>query len=154
MFAVGHMAIAYLLGKSSSKLLKLPVNIPLVLVLSIIPDVDLIFEVIFSVQLHRGPSHSLVFAFLLFIPFFIFFKKKAVPYFLSLTSHSVLADFFVGGQIQLLWPISTKELGASQFNFSLVKINDPINIAFELIFVYCSYIGNVKNPGYPKIFQI
>lgn len=153
MFAVGHMALAYLLGKSSGKLLKITINIPLVFVLSIIPDVDLIFEVLFSVQLHRGPTHSLVFAFLLFIPFFIFFKKKAVPYFLSLASHSVLADFFVGGQIQLLWPLSTKELGATQFNFSLIKINDPLNIALELMLFIAALLVMLKTRDILKFFR-
>lgn len=153
LFAVGHMALAYLLGKSSGKLLKITINIPLVFVLSIIPDVDLIFEVLFNVQLHRGPSHSLVFAFLLFIPFFIFFKKKTIPYFLSLVSHSILADFFVGGQIQLLWPISTKELGASQFIFSLVRINDPLNIAFELILFIVAILVMLKTRDILKFFR-
>ena len=153
MFAVGHMALGYLLGKSSGKLLNLTINIPLVLVLSIIPDIDLIFEVIFSIQLHRGPSHSLVFAFLLFIPFFIFFKKKAVPYFLSLASHSALADFVVGGQLQLLWPISTKELGASQFIFSLIRITDPINIAFELILFIVAILVMLKTRDILKFFR-
>ena len=133
LFAVGHMALAYLLGKSSGKILKMTINIPLVFVLSIIPDIDLIFEVLFNIQLHRGPTHSLIFAFLLFIPFFIFFKKKALPYFFSLGSHSILADFFVGGQLQLLWPLSTRELGASQFGIPLVMINDPLNVALELL---------------------
>ncbi|MBY9013772.1 MAG: metal-dependent hydrolase [Candidatus Lokiarchaeota archaeon] len=133
LFAVGHMALAYLLAKSSGKLLKITINIPLVFVLSIIPDIDLIFEVLFSIQLHRGPTHSLIFAFLLFIPFFIFFKKKALPYFFSLVSHSILADFFVGGQLQLLWPLSTRELGASQFGIPLVLINDPLNVALEFL---------------------
>ena len=136
LFAVGHMALAYLLAKSSGKLLKITINIPLVFVLSIIPDIDLIFEVLFNIQLHRGPTHSLIFAFLLFIPFFIFFKKKALPYFFSLGSHSILADFFVGGQLQLLWPLSTRELGASQFGIPLVLINDPLNVALEsLLFI-------------------
>lgn len=147
------MAIAYLIGKSSGKLLKIPINIPLVLVLSIIPDIDLIFEVIFNIQLHRGPSHSLVFAVLLFIPFFIFFKKKAVPYFLSLASHSILADFFVGGQIQLLWPISTKELGISQFNLPLVRINDPLNVAFELMLFIVAILVMLKTRDILKFFR-
>lgn len=147
------MAIAYLIGKSSGKLLKIPINIPLVLVLSIIPDIDLIFEVIFNIQLHRGPSHSLVFAVLLFIPFFIFFKKKAVPYFLSLVSHSILADFFVGGQIQLLWPISTKELGISQFNLPLVRINDPLNVAFELMLFIVAILVMLKTRDILKFFR-
>ena len=153
MFAVGHMALAYLLAKSSGKLLKITINIPLVFVLSIIPDVDLIFEVLFSVQLHRGPTHSLIFAFLLFVPFFIFFKKKALPYFFSLASHSVLADFFVGGQLQLLWPLSARELGASQFGISLVMINDPLNVALEFLLFIGAILVMLKTRDILKFFR-
>jgi hypothetical protein len=38
------MSLAYLLGKSSAKWLKVKINIPLIMVLSILPDVDLIFD--------------------------------------------------------------------------------------------------------------
>ena len=39
MFAVGHMAFGYLSSKASSSPLKTKLNIPLVLTLSILPDV-------------------------------------------------------------------------------------------------------------------
>ena len=54
-FAVGHMALAYLIGKSSAKLLKVNLNIPLILVLSIMPDADILLG---TYQLLRGPTHS------------------------------------------------------------------------------------------------
>lgn len=153
LFAVGHMSLGYLIGKTSAKLLKIEVNIPLILLLSIIPDIDIILGVFLGVPLHRGPTHSLIFAFMVFVPFLIFFKKRALPYFFSLASHSVLADFFVGGNIQLLWPISESEMGASQLGFSLIQITDPINVALELGMFIFALIVLLKSRDLFKFFR-
>jgi membrane-bound metal-dependent hydrolase YbcI (DUF457 family) len=135
-FAVGHMGLAYLLAKASGKLLKVNFNIPLVLVLSIIPDSDIIFQFLFGSNIHRGPTHSITVAILVFIPVFIIYRKKATPYFAALASHSLIGDFFIGGQIQLFWPLSTQEFGLPELGFPYISIDSPINVALELtIFV-------------------
>ena len=136
MFAVGHMALAYLLSKATSKLLKVKINIPLILVLSIIPDIDIILNFLFNIQIHRGPTHSLITAILVFIPFFIIYRWKAVPYFTALASHAAIADFIIGGQLQLLWPLSTREFG-----FPYIDITNPVNVALEFtLFVIATII--------------
>lgn len=121
------MSIAYLLGKVSSKWLRVKINIPLLMVLSILPDADIIFDRLTGAQLHRGPSHSAVVAIIAFIPFFIVYRKKAVPYFLALISHSLIGDFFIGGNVQLLWPFSS-----AKFGFTFLSVFSPINIVLEL----------------------
>ncbi len=110
MFAVGHMSLAYLLGKASSKPLKVNPNIPVLLVLSILPDIDIAFQTLTGSIIHRGPTHSLIVALVIFTPFFILYGKRAVPYFLAFISH-FLGDFFIGGQLQLFWPLSTSNFG-------------------------------------------
>lgn len=132
LFAVGHMAIAYLLGKGSSKALRTKINIPLLLVLSILPDIDIIYDYLIGAEIHRGPTHSIVFAVVLFIPFFIYYRKKAIPYFLSLISHSLIADFFIGGQLRLLWPISSTKFGLHEAGFPFIDIFDSTNTIIEL----------------------
>jgi hypothetical protein len=131
-FAVGHMGLAYLLAKASGKILKINFNVPLVLVLSIIPDIDIIFEFLLRFQIHRGPTHSIIAAVLVFIPVFIIYRQKATPYFAALASHSLIADFFIGGQIQMFWPLSTQEFGLPELGFPYIRISSPINIALEL----------------------
>jgi membrane-bound metal-dependent hydrolase YbcI (DUF457 family) len=130
-FAVGHMALAYLLGKASAKLFKVNLNIPLILVLSIIPDIDILFDFLLKADIHRGPTHSIIVAIVVFIPFFVLYRKKAVPYFAALASHSLIGDFLIGGQLQLLWPLSTNEFGLHELGFPYINIYDPINIALE-----------------------
>jgi membrane-bound metal-dependent hydrolase YbcI (DUF457 family) len=130
-FAVGHMALAYLLGKASAKLLKVNLNIPLILVLSIIPDIDILGDFIFNSEIHRGPTHSIIVAIVVFIPFFVLYRQKVMPYFAALASHSLIGDFLIGGQLQLLWPLSTNEFGAHELGFPYINIYNPINIALE-----------------------
>jgi hypothetical protein len=129
-FAVGHMALAYLLGKSSAKLLKVNLNIPLILVLSIIPDADIFLELFGISGLHRGPTHSLIFALIIFIPFFALYRRKAVPYFLALISHSLIADYIVGGQIMLFWPLTSQLFGLNNFGI-YIDIWSLTNVTLE-----------------------
>lgn len=132
MFAVGHMSIAYLLGKSSSKALKTKIFIPLLLVLSILPDIDIIYDLLTGAQIHRGPTHSIVVAVLVFIPIFIRYRKKAIPYFLALISHSAIADFIIGGQVELFWPLTSRQFGLHELGGPYINIWDPLNIVAEV----------------------
>ena len=138
------MALAYLVAKASGKLLKVNFNIPLILVLSIIPDVDIILEFLLGSPLHRGPTHSIIIAILVFIPFFVLYRKKAIPYFAALASHSLIGDFFIGGQLQLLWPLSTNEFGLYELGFPYINIYNPIDIALEFALFVIALIVMLK----------
>ena len=138
------MALAYLVAKASGKLLKVNFNIPLILVLSIIPDVDIILEFLLRSPLHRGPTHSIIIAILVFIPFFVLYRKKAIPYFAALASHSLIGDFFIGGQLQLLWPLSTSEFGLYELGFPYINIYNPIDIALEFALFVIALIVMLK----------
>lgn len=141
MFAVGHMAIAYLLGKGSSKALRIKLNIPILLVLSILPDIDIIYDFLTGSNLHRGPTHSIVFAIIAFSPLFIIYQKKAIPYFLALISHPLIGDFFIGGRLQLFWPFSTTQYGLHDLGSYYIGITDPVNIALELsLFAIATFV--------------
>lgn len=132
MFAVGHMSIAYLLGKGSSKTLHTKLNIPLLMVLSILPDIDIIYDFLTGAEIHRGPTHSIVLAFLVFIPIFLIYRKKAIPYFLALISHSLLGDFFIGGKLELLWPLSTQQFGLYELGGPFLEIFSSVNTVLEI----------------------
>jgi membrane-bound metal-dependent hydrolase YbcI (DUF457 family) len=144
------MAIAYLLGKGSSKPLRVKLNIPILLVLSILPDIDIIFDYLTGSEIHRGPTHSIVVAFLVFIPIFLMYRKTAIPYFLALISHPLIGDFIVGGQVQLFWPISGNEYGLHDLGGPYISIFSPVNIALEIsLFIIATIIlfkrGDWKN---------
>jgi len=135
------MAIAYLLGKGTSKGLRLKLNIPILLVLSILPDIDIIYDFLTGSAIHRGPTHSIIVAALAFIPIFVIFRKKAIPYFLALISHPLIGDFLVGGRLQLFWPLSTNQYGLHELGGPYIDIFSPVNIILELsLFVLATIV--------------
>jgi len=153
LFAVGHMAIAYLLGKGSSKKLHVNLNIPLLLVLSILPDIDIIYDFLTGAEIHRGPTHSIVVAALAFIPIFIIYRKKAIPYFLALISHPLIGDFFIGGKLQLFWPISNQQFGLHELGSYYISITSPVNIALELSLFAAATLVLYKSGDWKVFFK-
>ena len=106
MFAVGHLAIGYLSAKVFQKLLKTDINLPMIFFLSLIPDVDLLIPGL----VHRGATHSIIVLTLVFIPIFLFYRKTGIPYFVAITQHALVGDFFMGG-IQMFWPLASNWYG-------------------------------------------
>jgi membrane-bound metal-dependent hydrolase YbcI (DUF457 family) len=122
-FAVGHIAFGYITGKTSAKFLKTNINLPLILTLSVIPDIDLF---LFKFTQHRGPTHSIITALIIFTPFFIIYRKQAIPYFIALIQHGLIGDYFGGGDVQLLWPITNTGFGAG------IEVTSLTGITIEL----------------------
>lgn len=139
MFAVGHMALAYLLSKTSATRLKVNLIVPAIFVLSIIPDIDILF----GSEFHRGPTHSAIVALIVFIPFFIIYRKRTIPYFLALLSHGLIGDLLIGGGLQLLWPISSREIYLSPW-LPTITINSRTNVALETTLFVIATIVMVK----------
>jgi membrane-bound metal-dependent hydrolase YbcI (DUF457 family) len=121
MYAVGHFALGYLLGKIASTTLNIKINLNLLFLVSVIPDIDIIIPGL----MHRGPLHSIIVFSIIFIPIFFVYKKSVIPYFLAVIQHILIGDFLTGG-IQLLWPVSMKMYG---LNFG---IDSLANIFLEL----------------------
>jgi hypothetical protein len=147
------MSLAYLLGKGSSKPLAYNPNVPLLMVLSILPDADLIFDFFTGATLHRGPSHSLILATVAFVPFFISYRKKAISYFIALISHPLIGDFFIGGQVQLLWPLSTTQFGLQKVGSYTISIFSPANILLELVLFAITIVVLFKTSDWKVFFK-
>jgi len=144
------MALGYILGKSSARLVKKNLNIPLALVLSVIPDIDILAEHIdglASVIPHRGPIHSVLVALVVFIPIFIIYRKEALPYFIALIQHALIGDYFFGGQLEFFWPITQQKFG---FPTSIQSIQ---NVGLELSLFAVSIIVLLATKDLYKMFQ-
>lgn len=96
---------------------------------------------------HRGATHSVIVAFLVFIPFFIFYRKKSVPYFLAFLSHFLLSDFVAGGRIQLLWPLTFQHYGLE------ISIRSFANITLEWILFLAAMIIMLKTRDIAVFFK-
>jgi membrane-bound metal-dependent hydrolase YbcI (DUF457 family) len=88
------------MGKTTSKFLDVKMNVPLLFLASILPDVDFVL----GLQ-HRGPTHSVIVYSLVFVAAFFVFGKQAVPVLVSLVQHSLLGDLLTAGGVQVLWPV-------------------------------------------------
>jgi len=106
MFAVGHLALGYISGKGAARFLNVSVNVPLIFLASILPDIDFLVPGL----MHRGPMHSIILYALIFVPIIILYKKIGIIYFLCVAQHLILGDFLTAGcgdGIQLLWPLTS-----------------------------------------------
>ncbi len=128
MFAIGHFALGYLAGKGTSKLAHVKINLSLLLAVSVIPDLDLLFQ---GFMQHRGLTHSIIVISVLMIPFFMRYKKAVLPYLAAVLSHVFIGDLFTGG-IEFLWPISK-----TPFGFDLAVNSLPVTLT-ELILFFIS----------------
>ncbi|MEM2780677.1 MAG: metal-dependent hydrolase [Candidatus Bathyarchaeia archaeon] len=128
-YAVGHFALGYLTAKLTAHFTKTRVNVPIILALSVAPDVDLLIPFVE----HRGPFHSILMAIIIFIPIIILARKDAIPYFIALIHHSLLGDF-ITGKTQLFWPITTQSFGTAVAIESLANITVEW-LAFLIMFI-------------------
>lgn len=146
-FAVGHLALGYVLGKFSAKVVKTEVVTPLIFMAAVIPDIDIIIQAVFQQFQHRGPTHSIIFAIVVFMPVFALYRKTAVPYFIAFLQHSLIADFVVGGRIQLLWPLTTDYFGIE------MCLESPTNIALEWAAFAISMVVLVETKDLVGLFK-
>jgi len=135
-----------LLGKTSARTLKTRLNVPLVLVLSVLPDVDIALE---RLQVpfveHRHITHSVIVTLIAFVPFFLVYRKAAVPYFLALIQHALIGDFLTG-EVWLLWPFGQ--------SFSLgIGITSPLNIGLEWSVFVLSLLIMLKTEDMRDFFR-
>lgn len=142
-FAVGHFALGYILSKLTAEGTKTRLNIPLALMLSVIPDADILFPFIE----HRGPTHSLLTVAVIFLPLFVIWRKKALPYFVALIQHSLISDFIAGGRTQLLWPLTLQLYGIE------VSIQSLANITLEWTLFITSMIILLKSGDMRTLLQ-
>lgn len=110
------MAWGYLIGKASSIGLKVNVNPYLLLFLAVIPDIDLLLGL--TGIRHRTWTHSVLVWTLIFLPIFIIYRKKGIPYYLATVQHIVLGDFIVGYYNAPLWPVNTSRFS---LNYGLLS---------------------------------
>lgn len=130
MYAVGHLALGYLTGRATGKFLNVDVNLPLLFLASVIPDMDLLIP---GLE-HRGPTHSIILSTLVFIPIFAYYGKNAAPYFAALAQHALIGDYLTGGGIQLLWPLNSFYYGMP------MGITSPFSILLEWFFFLICFV--------------
>jgi len=123
MYAVGHIALGHVVGRVFGRLTGEEINIPLVWLLSVVPDLDLLVRGLD----HRGPSHSVVVAFVVFAPLLLFRFRKSFVYFVVLVTHSLIGDYFTG-EVMLFWPFSHEGFVSPY----IISMRNPLEVYLEL----------------------
>jgi hypothetical protein len=142
-FAVGHLSLGYLLGRISAKVLETTPNMPIIFVLSVIPDIDILIPIL----QHRVQTHSAIVALIIFLPFFVVYRKKSIPYFIALVQHALIGDYLAGGRIQLFWPATSQMYGLR------ISITSQTNVIMEWVMFITSIIVMLKTKDIATFFQ-
>lgn len=138
MYALGHIAVGYTVGKLLCKLTGRPFNIFLVMALSLLPDIDFLIPGVY----HRTITHSIVVSTFVFLPFLIRDFYGSISYFGVLISHSLIGDFFTG-RVMLLWPLSSHNFIYS--NAVLVKSLEEANLEVILFGIFITILVFTKD---------
>jgi len=140
---VGHLALGYITGKATSKILDVDMNIPLLFLASVVSDIDLLIPGL----RHRGPTHSLIITLLIFLPAFLLCGKRATPYFAAMAQHSIVGDYLTSEGVQLLWPIAVDWYGVG---FAMTSLT---NVLVEWILFLTSLTIMLKAKDVWTLFQ-
>jgi hypothetical protein len=128
MFAVGHLALGYIGGKLMAKPLGVKLNIPLVLTLSVLPDIDLLVPVL----QHGGVTHSIVLYSVIAFPMVLIWGRQVFPYLIAIVSHPLLGDFLTRtgrmSGVQLLFPLTSRWFAAGSVAWQAVYIYAEIGL--------------------------
>jgi len=134
------------MSKTSARTLKTKLNVPLALVLSVLPDMDIALEHLRIPFIeHRHITHSVIVTLIVFVPFFLVYRKAAVPYFLALIQHALIGDYLTG-EVWLLWPFGQ--------SFSLgIGITSLLNIGLEWSVFVLSLLIMLKTEDMRDFFR-
>ena len=137
MYAVGHFALGYLTGKLTAKSLDVKVNLPLLFLSSVFPDIDILIPGL----VHRGPLHSVILFCLVFTPIFAIYKKRAAPYFVAVIQHIIIGDYLIGGDLQLFWPLTTNTYG---FHIGIASLTNIV-LEWSLFLISMTFMVKAKD---------
>jgi membrane-bound metal-dependent hydrolase YbcI (DUF457 family) len=95
--------------------------VPAILMLGILPDADLFLGSLGVV--HRTITHSFFFWIIIFVPVFIIFRFKAIPYFVAVVQHFAFGDLLMGAGVMIFWPFNSSFVG---FNIGMPSLIDVV----------------------------
>jgi membrane-bound metal-dependent hydrolase YbcI (DUF457 family) len=94
--------------------------VPAILLLGILPDADLLLGNLGVV--HRTFTHSFFLWIIIFLPLFIVFRLKSIPYFVAVVQHFAFGDLLMG-KVMIFWPFNASQVGFSIPMPSLIDVS-------------------------------
>lgn len=119
--------------------------VPAILFLGILPDGDLLLDRIGI--MHRTVTHSFFFWIIIFVPLFIVFKLKSVPYFVAVIQHFAFGDLLMG-KVMLFWPFKASQIG---FGFGMPS---PTDVTLELTGLVLALAIIIYSKDLKRLFSV
>jgi hypothetical protein len=133
MLFVGHIATAFLICYGLSKILSIKrISFSLVMLLSVLPDIDLVFRLSGSDLGHKTFTHSAILALIVSIAAAIIAKHRIsmiLVYSIAFFTHILIGDILINS-INILYPFGVFQIG---FNIEFNSLTHMIIEFFPLI---------------------
>lgn len=130
------MTWAYVWGMASARKQSTKLFVPAALMFGVLPDIDLFLRR-FGV-FHHTLTHSFFFWLVVFAPFLIVFRSKAILYLAAVVQHFAFGDFLVGS-VTIFRPFSRSFFG---FNIPMLSaLNAALEVAGLLLAIGIIYLN-------------
>jgi membrane-bound metal-dependent hydrolase YbcI (DUF457 family) len=129
MFFVGHIAIAFIICYVLSKILSIKrISFSLIMLLSVLPDIDLGFKLLGIDPGHRTFTHSAILALIVSVAaaFIAKLQKSVLVYSIAYFTHILIGDILINS-VNILYPFGVFQLGVG------IKFNSLTHIIIEFL---------------------
>ena len=129
MLFVGHIATAFIICYVLSKILSIKrISFSLIMLLSVLPDIDLGFKLLGIDPGHRTFTHSAILALIVSIAavFIAKLQKSVLVYSIAYFTHVLIGDILINS-VNILYPFGVFQLGVG------IKFNSLTHIIIEFL---------------------
>ena len=135
MLFVGHIAIAFIICYVLSKILSIKkISFSLIMLLSVLPDIDLGFKLLGIDPGHRTFTHSAILALIVSVAaaFIAKLQKSVLVYSIAYFTHILIGDILINS-VNILYPFGVFQLGVGIQLGAGIKFNSLTHIIIEFL---------------------
>ena len=135
MLFVGHIAIAFIICYVLSKILSIKrISFSLIMLLSVLPDIDLGFKLLGIDPGHRTFTHSAILALIVSVAaaFIAKLQKSVLVYSIAYFTHILIGDILINS-VNILYPFGVFQVGVGIQLGVGIKFNSLTHIIIEFL---------------------
>jgi membrane-bound metal-dependent hydrolase YbcI (DUF457 family) len=135
MLFVGHIAIAFIICYVLSKILSIKrISFSLIMLLSVLPDIDLGFKLLGIDPGHRTFTHSAILALIVSVAaaFITKLQKSVLVYSIAYFTHILIGDILINS-VNILYPFGVFQVGVGIQLGVGIKFNSLTHIIIEFL---------------------
>jgi membrane-bound metal-dependent hydrolase YbcI (DUF457 family) len=151
MFFLGHISIAFVISYFIVRRFHLKdISTSLIMLFSILPDIDIVFRLMGIDLGHRSITHSLLVSMIVWGVFLIKYRKPSVMvYFFAYLSHIIIGDLIIG-PLNLLYPFGHYFVnGVAEFKAPEHLVIEWVLLMIMATIVFGQYLRNRRVHIFP-----